>query len=178
MLGNAIEKNESGIANVVKKLHNFMKKTKNYLKKAEITLKRYIQVSQRKGKKKGLLGMWVFQLDLFCEILDDVCSSLENKDEVINKTFVNIKNLMSDRCNTQKKLVSCLWNLEKTFWNIQSTLITSLRWNEQEKMVEVNQFFCGLHYLVGLDDQAEACLKIWESIIHKDKKVGSTTDGG
>ena len=73
MLGNAIEKNESSIANVVKKLHNFMKKTKNYLKKAEMTLKRYIQVSQRKGKKKGRLGMWVFQLDLFCEILDDVC---------------------------------------------------------------------------------------------------------
>ena len=37
-------------------------------------------------------------------------------------------------------------------------------------MVEVNQFFCGLHYLVGLDDQAEACLKIWESIITKTKK--------
>ena len=36
------------------------------------------------------------QLDLLCEILDNVCSSLENKDEVINKTSVNIKNLMSD----------------------------------------------------------------------------------
>ena len=48
--------------------------------------------------------MWVFQLDLFCEILDNVCSSLENKDEVINKTFVNIKNLMSNHCNTHKKL--------------------------------------------------------------------------
>ena len=45
-------------------------------------------------------------------------------------------------------------------------------------MVEVNQFFFGLHYLVGLDDQAEACLKIWESIIHKDKKEGSITNGG
>ena len=60
-----------------------------------MTLKRYIQISQRKGKKKG--GMWLFQLDLFCEILDDICSSMENKDEVINKTFVNIKNLMSDQ---------------------------------------------------------------------------------
>ena len=49
---------------------------------------------------------------------------------------------------------------------------------EQEKMVEVNQFFCGLHYLVGLVDQAEACLKIWESIIHKDRKVGSIAHRG
>ena len=34
------------------------------------------------------------QLDLFSEILDNVCSCLENKDEIINKTFINIKNLM------------------------------------------------------------------------------------
>ena len=39
-------------------------------------------------------GIWKFgaadaqsQLDLFYEILGDICSSLENKDEVINKTF-------------------------------------------------------------------------------------------
>ena len=49
---------------------------------------------------------------------------------------------------------------------------------EQEKVVDVNQFFCGLHYLVGLANQAEACLKIWESIIHKDRKVGSIAHGG
>ena len=34
------------------------------------------------------------QLALFCEILDDVCSYLGNKNEIINKTFINIKNLM------------------------------------------------------------------------------------
>ena len=49
---------------------------------------------------------------------------------------------------------------------------------EQEKMVVVNQFSCGLHYLVGLADQAEACLKIWESIIRKDRKVRSIAHGG
>ena len=49
---------------------------------------------------------------------------------------------------------------------------------EQEKMVEVNQFFCGLNYLVKLADQAKACLKIWESTIHKDRKVGSSAHGG
>ena len=52
MLGNALEKNESDIANIVKKLHNFMRKTKNYIKKTEMTLKRYIQISQRKENKR------------------------------------------------------------------------------------------------------------------------------
>ena len=60
MRGNAIEKNESDIANIVKKLHNFMRKTKSYLKKTVMTLKRYIQISQRKGKKKvGHVGVSV-----------------------------------------------------------------------------------------------------------------------
>ena len=49
---------------------------------------------------------------------------------------------------------------------------------ELEKMVEVNQFFCGLHYLVELVNQAEACVKIWESIIHKDRKVDLSAHGG
>ena len=44
------------------------------------------------------------QLDLFLEILGEVCDSLENKDEFIRSTFINIKNLMSDRCAVQKKI--------------------------------------------------------------------------
>ena len=34
------------------------------------------------------------QLDLFCEILDDVCSCLGNKNKIINKTFINTKSLI------------------------------------------------------------------------------------
>ena len=49
---------------------------------------------------------------------------------------------------------------------------------EHEKIVEVNQFSFGLHYLVDLAGQAETCLKIWGSIIHKDIKVGSVAFGG
>ena len=96
------------------------------------------------------------QLDLFCEILEDVCSCLENKDEVINKTFVNIKNLMSDRCNTQKKINKLFVEFRKNILKHTSNF-GDLSQMEQQKMVVVNQFFCGLHYLVGLADQAEAC---------------------
>ena len=119
MLGNAIEKNESDIANIVKKFYNFIRKTKNYLEKnPQMTWKRYTSRFHRARERRKVccVGHVGISTGLICEVLDNVCSSLENnKDEVINKTFVNIKNLMSDRCNTQKKLVSCLWNLEKTF---------------------------------------------------------------
>ena len=36
--------------------------------------------------------------------------------------------------------------------------------DEQCQMTRMNNFFCGLHYLVGLADTAEATLKLWESI--------------
>ena len=60
MLGK-LKKNESDIANIVKKTHNF-KKTKIILKKKQkqMTLKSYFQILQRKGKKKDLLGRWMF----------------------------------------------------------------------------------------------------------------------
>ena len=60
ILLNSSEKSESDIANIIKKTPNFMRKTKKNLKKPLMTLKQYIQIFQKKGKKKGLLGMWVF----------------------------------------------------------------------------------------------------------------------
>ena len=41
-------------------------------------------------------------------------------------------------------------------WNSLSVL-------EQQKLKAVNDFYCGLHFLVALGDQAEASLKMWES---------------
>ena len=113
----------------------------------------------------------------YLSISYDYGSFLENEDEVISKTFINIKNLISDRCNTQKKFNKLFMEFRKII--LKHTInFDDLSQIEQKKMVEINQFFCGLHYLVGLADQAETCLKIWESIIHKDKKVGPIAYGG
>ena len=51
------KKSKNDISNIVKKPHNFMRKTRNYLKKTQLTLRNYIQISHRKGMKKGLMGM-------------------------------------------------------------------------------------------------------------------------
>ena len=101
-------------ANKVEKLH-FDETTKNGRSYSTF------YIANQEGKLL-ICGLWKVgvadaksQLDLICEILDGVCSSLENKDEVINNTFINVKNLKSDRCNTQKSFISCLWSSEKTF---------------------------------------------------------------
>ena len=45
-------------------------------------------------------------------------------------------------------------------------------------MKTVNDFYCGLHFLVALGDQAEESLKIWENLLFDDvSKVGSLAHG-
>ena len=39
----------------------------------------------------------------------------------------------------------------------------------------MNNFFCALHYLVGLADCAEATLKLWESTIEEESVQGGTS---
>ena len=58
------KKSEDVIANIIKKPHNSMKKTMNYLRKTQMILRSYIQISQKKGKKKCLQGMWVFSAEI------------------------------------------------------------------------------------------------------------------
>ena len=39
---------------------------------------------------------------------------------------------------------------------------------EHDQITRMNNFFCGLHFLVGLADSAEATLKLWESTLDEE----------
>ena len=116
---------------------------------------------------------------LFQEILGTICHSLENKDEIITSTFINIKNLRSDCCAVQKQCN----DLFIEFWKNLSKNATknfglhSLE--QQENMTKVNQFFLQLALFGSLCiDQAEACLKVWEQMLYPGQKVGCLSHGG
>ena len=47
--------------------------------------------------------------------------------------------------------------------------------NEREHLTRVNNFFCGLHYIVGLADCAEEALKAWENDNIPQEASGSGT---
>ena len=49
---------------------------------------------------------------------------------------------------------------------------------EDQQQGNVNEFFCGLQFLVGLADQVEACLKLWENVLFKGQDIGSLAHGG
>ena len=81
------------------------------------------------------------QLDLFQEILGEVCDSLENKDEVIRSTFINIKNLMSYHCAVQKEFNDLLTECRKNILKNATKIFDSYLVEQQEKITKVNQFF-------------------------------------
>lgn len=64
-----------------------------------------------------------------------------------NKLFIEFgKNILKDRIN-----------------------FDNLSQREQEKMVEINKFFCELHYFVGLGDQAKMFKNIGKDFLNWDK---------
>ena len=120
-------------------------------------------------------GTAVEQLEVMKEVLKDVVSMREgeDKDGLVAKIIYSIKNLMSDRCIVQKKFNEILDQYRR---DVVPTVVEG--WEkmtelEQEKVLKMNDFFCGLHYIVGMADQTEAGLKVYEQLLFGCEKVGS-----
>ena len=109
---------------------------------------------------------------MFLEVLSDI-GQLNNNSNFVNQTIASIKNLMSDRCNTQKCFNNMFITLRETILPKVEELWDSLSQEERNSLSKINQFFCGLHFLVALADQADTSLKIWENLCFPDGKVGS-----
>jgi hypothetical protein len=116
------------------------------------------------------------QLELLKEVLGDVASTVEdeNADKKVRKS---ITNLMSDRCIVQKKFNEILQTYRHSIlpevveeWDI-------LDEDEKSKVSRMNDIFCGLHFIVGLADQAEEALRVWDKLLYYDTKVGSLSQG-
>ena len=113
-------------------------------------------------------------IDIFSEIEESLQSSEEN---VSNKIISSIKNIMSDRHIVQKKI-------NAVFQNYRASVLPTLfeNWdtfseNIQENFIKFNDFFCGLHFLVGLADQTEIALKAWDKLLCDDRPIGSLANG-
>ena len=101
------------------------------------------------------------QLDVFQEILGMFCDSLENKDQIITSTFINVKNLRSDHCAVQKQCNDLFIEFWKNISKNARKNFGLYSLEQQEKMTKVNQFFLQLALFGSLCiDQAEACLKV------------------
>ena len=111
--------------------------------------------------------------------MSEVEESLQDTEKnVSNKIISSIKNVMSDRHIVQKKInivfqdyrASVLPNIAEN-WDAMNEDI-------QSNFIKIIDFFCGLHFLVGLADQTEASLKAWNRLLYDDKPVGSLANCG
>lgn len=80
---------------------------------------------------------------------------------------------MSDRASTENFLNKLLQQYkQEIFPNIQLNF-NNLTRNEQQLCSQINNFYCGLHLLIGIADVCEAALKKFETEYLDGKVVGS-----
>ena len=116
------------------------------------------------------------ELLLILKDVENVCSGTDNN--VAKKILLSIKNTMSDRHVVQKKFNTLL---QEYRCKILPEIVedwSSLPAEEKEKMKVINSLFCGLHYVVGLADQSESALKVFDKLLYQDTPVGSLVAGG
>ena len=113
------------------------------------------------------------------EILQEievVCDGTETR--MSQNILVSIKNTMPDRHIVQKK-----FNLMLQEYRCEILPDVIAGWEhlveaEQERTKKINFYFCGLHYVVGLADQAEEALKVFDRLLYNETPIGSLAHGG
>ena len=94
--------------------------------------------------------------------IDSVQLSLGNE-AVSSRIIAKIKNTMSDRHAAEKLFNELVSDFRA---EILPTIVDN--WDElsdveREQMTRMNNFFCGLHYLVGLAKCSDKTISFWES---------------
>ena len=105
--------------------------------------------------------------ETFDEIVTDVSQSVNNVEKELNKSKIiaSLKNMMTDRCIVNKKFGELLEGTRQEHLPNTREDWQALTNEQKHRLCEVNDLYCGLHYLVGLAENAEQALKIWEGII-------------
>lgn len=115
-------------------------------------------------------------LDTFREILHDISSLSERAEPDRNVGFQilkNIQNTMSDRAGTEKTFNRLLEEFRKEVLPQVVDNWDALTEEQQKPISAMNNFFCGLHLLVGMADVAEESLKKFERNFLDGKLIGS-----
>ena len=81
-------------------------------------------------------------------------------------------------CHTHKKINNLFTQFRKELLPDVIKNWENLSNDQQQSLGIVNEFFCALPFLLRLEDQAEACLKVWENITFKRQNFGSVLHGG
>ena len=106
-------------------------------------------------------------LDTLKEILDDLDTvHIElGRTEISSKILARLKNTMSDKHSAEKLFNDILADYRA---EVLPQVINGWSGSERDQITQMNNFFCGLHYLVSLANAAEATLQTWEATINEE----------
>ena len=96
-------------------------------------------------------------------------------------SLTTLKQIMEDLDIVQKELGTSAVSskiVSKLKNNILPDVVegwSNMNDTEREQFTRMNNFFCGLHFVVGLADSAEATLKLWESTFEDDLPAGTNS---
>ena len=118
-------------------------------------------------------------LETLKEILDDLdVVRKELGDSAVSaKIIQKIKNTMSDRHAAEKLFCEILSDYRADILPEVVSEWEQMCEAEREQLTRMNNFFCGLHFLVGLADEAEATLKAWEATLEDDDGMEKQSSG-
>ena len=111
-------------------------------------------------------------LDTLKVILADIAMVSEEKQA--DSILANVKNTMSDRHVVEKSFNQLLESYRAEVLPSVVKGWQELTTQEQTQISHLNNFFCGLHLIVGMADTAATTLMEWEEV-HFDKIQGAAT---
>ena len=110
--------------------------------------------------------------------VSDVCSAASLPGDVGLQIVGKLKNTMSDRCAVQKSFNELLLDYRAEVLPNVIEGWESLSDDAQQSMLRMNNFFCGMHLIVGFATQAVKALAEWEKEFFQGRKVGANTVPG
>ena len=123
------------------------------------------------GLAEMLTGSTVKVLDTFKQVLADI--ELVGGENAASVILAKIKNTMSDRHIVEKNFNTLLEEYRSSILPDVVQSWNALSCEEQQSMSTLNNFFCGMHVLVGMADAASATLCQWEATHFKEHPIHS-----
>ena len=112
-------------------------------------------------------------LNTIIEEIDEISESA-GLDAAGRKIIITIKNTMSDRHSAEKKFNELLEDYRTKVLSEVVDNWEGMSEEEQTGIMKLNNFFCGLHFMVALADCAsEALLEAERCLLEKGEKVGA-----
>lgn len=124
----------------------------------------------------GMRDMACGDAEAYQKLLEGIITEMTGDDnDQMKQIAAKIKNTVSDQASVNKKFVTLLseWReraLPHVIGNWETLTVV-----QRERYININYFFCGLHFLVGLSEQANKTLALWEGLVHSGEKVGAPT---